>query len=65
MKGTDERKSMEEDMIIAMAVAAIAEETKQDIKNIRVKSFKEVGKSPLERYIEEKGLRYRKYQLGD
>ena len=56
---------MEKDEIIAMAVAAIAEELKTDIKRIRVKSFREVEKSNLEKYIEEKSIPYRKYQLGD
>ena len=56
---------MEKDEIIAMAVAAIAEELKTDIKRIRVKSFKEVEKSNLEKYIEEKNISYKKYQLGD
>ena len=56
---------MEKDEIIAMAVAAIAEDLKTDIKRIRVKSFKEVEKSNLEKYIEEKSIVYKKYQLGD
>ena len=56
---------MKKDEVIAMSVAAIAEELKTDIKRIRVKSFKEVEKSNLEKYIEEKSIRYRKYQLGD
>lgn len=56
---------MEKDEVIAMAVAAIAEELKIDIKRIRVKSFKEVEKSNLEKYIEEKSIQYRKFQLGD
>lgn len=56
---------MEKDEVIAMAVAAIAEELKTDIKRIKVKSFKEVEKSNLEKYIEEKSIQYIKYQLGD
>ena len=53
------------DYIVAMAVAALAEELKTDIKRIRVLSFKEVQKSSLEKYIEEKSLQYKKYQLGE
>lgn len=56
---------MEKEQVMAMAIAALAEETKQDIKSIRVKTFKEVEKSNLEKYIEEKGIIYRKYNLGD
>ena len=56
---------MEKDQIVAMAVAAIAEQLETGIHRIRVLSFKEVEKSSLERYIEEKAIRYQKYQLGD
>ena len=56
---------MEKEEIIALAIAAIAEELKTDIKRIKVKSFKEVEKSNLEKYIEEKNIPYKKYQLGD
>lgn len=56
---------MEKEKVIAMAVAVIAEELKTDIKRIRVKSFKEVEKSNLEKYIEERSITYKKYQLGD
>ena len=56
---------MEKDEIVAMAVAAIAEELNTDLKNIKVVSFKEVEKSRLEKYIEDHGIVYTKYQLGD
>lgn len=56
---------MEKGEIIAMAVAAIAEELKTDSRRIRVLSFKEVEKSNLEKYIEENSIQYCKYQLGD
>lgn len=58
MKLTDEA-------IVAMAIAAIAEESGADMSDIRVRSFKKVGKSQLEEYIEERGIAYKKYQLGD
>jgi len=54
---------MEREQIIAMAVAAVSEELKTDIKRIRVLSFKEVEKSSLEKYIEEKSIHFEKYQL--
>lgn len=56
---------MKKDELIAMAVAAIAEELKTDINRIKVKSFKEVEKSNLEKYIEEKSIPYKKYHLED
>ena len=51
--------------IVAMAVAAIAEETGTDAKNIRVKSFREMSLSPLQRYIHENNITYKKYTLED
>lgn len=53
------------EQIAAMAVAVIAEETKDDIQNLRVVSFKEVQKSNLERYLEKYGINFKKYQLED
>ena len=63
MKGGNER--MEKEQIVAMAVAAIAEETQTDASAIRVVSFREVPKSALEQYISDRQIEYRKYQLGD
>ena len=54
-----------DEAIVAMAIAAIAEESGADMKNIRVRSFRKIGKSELEEYIEECGITYKKYQLGD
>ena len=51
--------------IVAMAVAAIAEETNTDISRIRVVSFKEAYGDCLEKYIKENDIQYKKYQLGD
>ncbi len=56
---------LNDEAIVAMAIAAIAEESGADIKNIRVRSFRKIGKSALEEYIEERGIAYKKYQLGD
>ncbi len=47
---------MEQELIVAMAVACIAEENGIDTKHVVVRSFKEVNKSSLEKYIEEKGI---------
>ena len=54
---------MELEKVLAMAVAAVAEENKTETKYIRVTSFAEIQKSSLEKYIEEQGISYQKYQL--
>lgn len=51
------------DKIVAMAVAAIAEECGTEPKYVKVLSFKEVQKSSLEKYIEDHQIMYQKYQL--
>jgi hypothetical protein len=54
-----------QDMIIAASVAAIAEETGTEADKLRVLSFSEIQKSSLDKFIEEHGIIYKKYQLGD
>ncbi len=54
-----------EEEIIAMAVAAIAEEEREEVSRLRVVSFREVRKSSLEQYIADHGIEYKKYQLGE
>ena len=56
---------MDKKAIVAMAVAAAAEELHIEVHRIKVLSFKEVEKSSLEKYIEEKGISFQKFQLGD
>lgn len=56
---------MELEKVLAMAVAAVAEETGLDAKRIRVISFKEVQKSGLKKYLEDNHISYHKYQLED
>lgn len=51
--------------IVAMAVAAVAEDMRTDVTRIRVVSWKEIQKSPLAQYISDHGIDYKKYQLGD
>ena len=51
--------------IVAMAVAAVAEELREDVSRLRVVSFREVRRSRLERYLSENKIQYRKYKLGD
>ena len=56
---------MKEELIIAMTVAAIAEEKHIDTKHVVVRSFKEIKKSSLEQFIEDNNINYHKYQLED
>ena len=55
---------MEIEKILAMAVAAVAEENGIEPKHVVVRSFKEIQKSSLEKYIEDNHINYQKYQLG-
>ena len=55
---------MEIEKILAMAVAAVAEENGIEPKHVVVRSFKEIQKSSLEKYIEDNHIAYQKYQLG-
>lgn len=58
---------MEQDLntVAALAVAAIAEDAGVDVTCVRIRSLKEKAKSPLDRYLNDRGISYRKYQLGD
>ena len=56
---------MEIDKVLAMAVAAVAEENGVEPKRVVVRSFKEIQKSSLEQYIEDNKISYKKYQLED
>ena len=55
---------MEIEKVLAMAVAAVAEENGIEPKHVVVRSFKEIQKSSLEKYIEDNHIDYQKYQLG-
>lgn len=56
---------VEMEKILAMAVAAVAEENSVEPKKVIVYSFKEIQKSGLEKYIEDNKIPYQKYQLED
>ena len=56
---------MTKEEIVAMAVAVLAEELGTEIKRVQICSFTEIEKSSLEKYIEDRALQYKKYQLGD
>ncbi|MCR5273936.1 MAG: hypothetical protein K6E26_01125 [Clostridiales bacterium] len=51
--------------IVVMAVAAIAEETGTDVRDMRVVSFREIGESDLMKYVRENNISYKKYSLED
>ncbi len=56
---------MDQELIVAMAVACIAEENGVDTNHVVVRSFREVEKSPLAQYIADNNISYHKYQLGE
>ncbi|MBQ6271951.1 MAG: hypothetical protein IJK65_09585 [Clostridiales bacterium] len=58
-------EELTKEQIVAMSVAAIAEKTGKEIKNLRVVSFRELGESSLMKYIREKNISYKKYALED
>ena len=56
---------MELEKVLAMAVAVVAEENGIYPEQVTVRSFKEIQKSSLEKYIEDNNIDYHKYQLED
>ena len=56
---------MEIETVLAMAVAAVAEENGVEVKKVIVRSFKEIHKSSLEKFIADNHIDYHKYQLED
>ena len=51
--------------IAAMAIAAIAEESSIDAKNLRIVSFREIKQSGLMQYVSDNNINYKKYTLED
>ena len=60
-----DEQTMDMDELVAMAVAAVAEDMQTDAKRIRVVSFHEVFPSPLERYLAERKISFKRYELKD
>lgn len=56
---------MEIEKVLAMAVAAVAEENGVEPRKVIIRSFKEIQKNSLEQFIEENHIAYHKYQLED
>lgn len=54
---------MEIQKVLAMAIAAVAEENGVSPKQIIVRSFNEIQTSSLEKYIKDNNISYHKYQL--
>ena len=53
------------DELVAMAVAAVAEELRTDVTRIRVVNFHEVFPRSLDRYLAERKISFRRYELKD
>ena len=60
-----DEQTMDMDELVAMAVAAVAEDLRQDIRRIRVVSFREISPSPLEHYLAERKISFKRYELKD
>ena len=56
---------MDMDELVAMAVAAVAEDMRTDAKRIRVVSFREIFPGPLEKYLAERKISFKRYELKD
>ena len=54
---------MDIETVLAMAIAAVAEESGVDTNRVTVRSFKEIEPSSLDAFIKEHGISYSKYQL--
>ena len=58
-----DEQTMDMDELVAMAVAAVAEDMRTDAKRIRVVSFREIFPSPLENYLSERKISFKRYEL--
>ncbi len=56
---------MEQEQVMAMALALIADELGVDPSELRVLGFREVQPGTLGAYLEENDVVFRQYQLGD
>ena len=56
---------MDMDELVAMAVAAVAEDMRTDAKRIRVVSFREIFPGPLENYLAARKISFKRYELKD
>ena len=56
---------MEQEKVLAISLALIADELGLDPSELRVVRFEEVPTGTLRAYLEETGNTFRQYQLGD
>ena len=56
---------MEREKVMAISLALIADELGVDPSELRILRFRELPEGTLETYLEENGLSFRQYQLGD
>lgn len=56
-------QNLTDEEIIAMAVAAIAVETGEDPKRMRVKSFHKVSESSLQKFLKDSNTEFNKFKL--
>ena len=60
-----DEQTLDMDELVAMAVAAVAEDMRTDAKRIRVVSFREIFPGPLENYLAERKISFKRYELMD
>ena len=60
-----DEQTLDMDELVAMAVAAVAEDMRTDAKRIRVVSFREIFPGPLENYLAERKISFKRYELKD
>lgn len=56
---------MEQEKVMAISLALIADELGMDPSELRILNFREVSGGTLGNYLEEKGITFKQYQLGD
>ena len=56
---------MEREKVMAISLALIADELGVDPSDLRILRFRELSGGTLETYLEEKGISFCQYQLGD
>ena len=56
---------MEQEQIMAVSLALIANELRVDPSELQVLRFREVSTGTLDTYLEENGISFHQYQLGD
>ena len=63
MAQNNQYDELKQDELVAMAAAAAAELLGEDVRCLRVVSFREIRKSALAQYLADNHIQYTKYQL--